>query len=838
MAEKVFRYISGDGGRAKVGRDGLPSNGMLPRGVADYIGEGGLGDGSGRNNALFRAAIQLRDEGWTAAEVEGKLMPVSMGAGLSQHESQSCIASAFKGTKREPAVGASGRWDGGHGGSGGRGYGAHGVTVEEKEILTPALQKVKAAIKKAGPVAVPAPRSDGGGLREYIEALFEPGDGIGLSRTAMSREGEAIILPEQPKGYQEMLDIADKAQARAEGDGLPAVDGQGIFVRINPFPLRGEFEDETDHEAGGDQGDPNEGGFVEKLRYSEENVAQYRHTLIEWDDCPKELQLGRLISSGLPLAAIIDSGGKSLHGIVRVDAENKQEYDERVQMIHALFEGTGLDSSCRNASRLSRLPDAARNRDVDVLDKESFKDPSRITWQRLISGPVGPESWRKFEAETGAGCFGEEFTFDDIMNFDPDNDPDALFKNRWLSKGGSLMLASGAGVGKSTLLTQLVIGWANPHRRDIHLGMEPLKPLKSAVLQVENDLGDVSEAFGGVVEGFKLNEAERDAVRDNVSFHRIVAVTSTEFLNELESFVALRQPDLVVLDPLSAFMSGDMMDASAVKDYLYLRLASIQARTGVLMVLIHHTGKPPKAQETAVEVSPTDLMYNALGSSLIQNYCRDVLMARRIVREENEAAVFALSACKRRRKAGFMTYTEDNLMEPAQPTDTLYMKHAEDGHARWIQCAKPEEAKGKGKSSREKAKSAMDGVGEASEAERAKLLGALSPGERKYLLNVIEGAGGLSFRPSTEELDEISAGLQKSRTSARRYFDTVMEAVSRGGLASLSTFVADVKDAPDIKLAEGIRTPAEWKAEYDQKMAEAVAKGVTYVDGRGDTKGG
>ena len=834
MAEKVFRYISGDGGRAKVGRDGLPSDGTLPRGVADYIGEGGLGDGSGRNNALFRAATQLRDEGWTAAEVEGKLMPVSMGAGLSQHESQSCIASAFKGTKREPAVGASGSY-GGHGGHGGRGYGAHGVTVEEKEILTPALQKVKAAIKKAGPVAVPAPRSDGGGLREYIEALFEPGDGIGLSRTAMSREGEAIILPEQPKGYQEMLDIADKAQARAEGDGLPAVDGQGIFVRINPIPLRGEFEDETDHEAGGD---PNESGFVEKLRYSEENVAQYRHTLIEWDDCPKELQLGRLISSGLPLAAIIDSGGKSLHGIVRVDAENKQEYDERVQMIHALFEGTGLDSSCRNASRLSRLPDAARSRDVDVLDKESFKDPSRITWQRLISGAVGPESWRKFEAETGAGCFGEEFTFDDIMNFDPDNDPDALFKNRWLSKGGSLMLASGAGVGKSTLLTQLVIGWANPHRRDIHLGMEPLKPLKSAVLQVENDLGDVNESFKGAVEGFKLNGAERDAVRENVSFHRIVAVTSTEFLNELESFVALRKPDLVVMDPLSAFIDGDIMDASAVKDYLYLRLASIQARTGVLMVLIHHTGKPPKAQETAVEVSPTDLMYNALGSSLIQNYCRDVLMARRIVREENEAAVFALSACKRRRKAGFMTYTEDNLMEPAQPTDTLYMKHAEDGHARWIQCAKPEEAKAKKKSSREKAKSAMDGVGEASEAERAKLLSALSPGERKHLLGVIDASGGLSFSPSNQQVNMLSRAIKKSPSTVRRCVKAIHGAIGRGGLADLPTFMADVADAPDIPLDEGVMTIDEWREERGQAMNEAVAKAVNFVDGRGDTKGG
>ena len=830
MGETVYRYVSGDGTRARLNRNGLPTDGQLPRGVADYIGEGGMGgDSGGRNNALFKASAQLRDEGWSEEEVANRLVPVAMGAGLSQFESESCVSSAFKGAKREPAMGASGRFDGGYGGSD---RGAHGVRVEEREILTPAMQKVKQSIKKAGPVAVPAPQTSGG-LKDYIEALFQPGDGIGLAHASHTREGDMIVVPDQPRGYAEMIRKAEEADAR--GDGLPAISGEGVYVRVNPFPLRGEFEDEAEGSEAS-ASDANEGGFVEKLRYNEDNVAEFRHTLIEWDDCSKELQLGRLIASGLPLAAIVDSGGKSLHGIVRVDAADKAEYDERVRMIHALFEDTGLDSSCKNASRLSRLPDAARSRDIDITDKASFTDPSRITFQRLISGPVGPESWRKFEAETGAGAFGEEFTFDDIMAFDPDNDPDALFENRWLSKGGSLMLASGAGVGKSTLLTQLAIGWANPHRREIHLGMTPLKPLKTAVLQVENDLGDVNEQFKGAVKGFKLDADECQAVRENVSFHRIVAVTSTEFLNELESFVALRKPDVVVLDPLSAFIDGDIMDATAVKDYLYLRLASIQARTGVLMVLVHHTGKPPKAQESSIEVSPTDLMYNALGSSLIQNYCRDVLMARRIAREENETAVFALSSCKRRRKAGFMTYTDDHLANPAEPTDTIYMQHAEDGHARWIQCAKPEDTSTKGRTSRKKAQEAIAGSGEASEAERAKLLNALSPAERKYFLEVIDAAGGLSCRPTTEEFDEMSAGLKKSRTSVRRYYDVVMEAISRGGLASLSTFIADVKDAPDISLPEGVRSPDEWRAEYEAKIEIAKASAVKYINAE-DHKG-
>jgi hypothetical protein len=79
-----------------------------------------------------------------------------------------------------------------------------------------------------------------------------------------------------------MIKMAEEADAR--GDGLPAVSGESVYVRINPFPLRGEFEDESD---GGDVSldDAGESGFVEKLRYSERNVAEFRHTLIEWDDC-------------------------------------------------------------------------------------------------------------------------------------------------------------------------------------------------------------------------------------------------------------------------------------------------------------------------------------------------------------------------------------------------------------------------------------------------------------------------------------------------------------------------------------------------------------------------
>ncbi len=110
------------------------------------------------------------------------------------------------------------------------------------------------------------------------------------------------------------------------------------------------------------------------------------------------------------------------------------------------------------------------------------------------------------------------------------------------------------------------------------------------------------------------------------------------------------------------------------------------------------------------------------------------------------------------------------------------------------------------------------------------MLGALSPSERKYLLSVIEAAGGLSFKPSNEQLNLLSRALHKSPSSVRRYVSLVNEAIGRGGIADLATFLDDVKDSPDISLDDGIPTPYDWGVEYKKNIEEAAAQAVKYVN--------
>src|SRR6266567_8862996 len=71
-----------------------------------------------------------------------------------------------------------------------------------------------------------------------------------------------------------------------------------------------------------------------------------------------------------------------------------------------------------------------------------------------------------------------------------DQDPDELLKPRFLSRGGGLLLCGPTGVGKSAYGLQCAMNWALAREC---LGITPARPLKSLLIQAENDDGDLAE---------------------------------------------------------------------------------------------------------------------------------------------------------------------------------------------------------------------------------------------------------------------------------------------------------------------------------------------------------
>jgi hypothetical protein len=99
---------------------------------------------------------------------------------------------------------------------------------------------------------------------------------------------------------------------------------------------------------------------VDGLGIGNANVAAYRFVLVEFDHIPLELQLSILAKFPMPIAAIITSGGRSVHAWVKINASNLADYEAQARKILDVLRCFDVDQNNKNPSRLSRLPGVTR----------------------------------------------------------------------------------------------------------------------------------------------------------------------------------------------------------------------------------------------------------------------------------------------------------------------------------------------------------------------------------------------------------------------------------------------------------------------------------------------
>ena len=109
-----------------------------------------------------------------------------------------------------------------------------------------------------------------------------------------------------------------------------------------------------------------------------ENISAYRHVLAEFDGGELDEQREALENSGFPISLIVTSGKRSMHGWIRVDAQNKEEWDTRRDEVFAKL---GCDPKNKDLARVSRCPGAMR-----IVDGTKVK-------QALVATHVGPGNW-------------------------------------------------------------------------------------------------------------------------------------------------------------------------------------------------------------------------------------------------------------------------------------------------------------------------------------------------------------------------------------------------------------------------------------------------------------
>ena len=198
-------------------------------------------------------------------------------------------------------------------------------------------------------------------ISRYLETLFEAGDNVGyVTECWQNRDGKYLPTAGCWDRTAGML-LADLQRYKGDfasvfGDTNPEC---GAWIRFNPLDGRGA---------------------------KNENVTEFRYALVESDAIPVEQQNGIMHDLKLPIAALVYSGGKSLHAIVRVDAGTYDEYRKRVEFLYSVCDKNGLkvDRQNRNPSRLSRMPGVIRNGRKQFLIETNTGFASWAEWKDYI----------------------------------------------------------------------------------------------------------------------------------------------------------------------------------------------------------------------------------------------------------------------------------------------------------------------------------------------------------------------------------------------------------------------------------------------------------------------
>ena len=477
---------------------------------------------------------------------------------------------------------------------------------------------------------------ESGPVDKFLATCFDVGDSINICRSIKDKDGR-----EKPDGAgenrtrEEWLEIF-------KGDGLKEWQGNavGVYVSINSNNGNGR---------------------------ASEHITKYRHCLVEFDESTLQEQWAIIKRSGLPTSSIIKSGSRSLHAWVEIRASNAKEFSERVAFIYKHLEHTKLDPANKDAGRLSRLPGAMRT--------------ATGLQQELVECGAPTLTYMEWQERTMNGDLPEPYNWDSLLSFQEAKDATQLLGKRWICRGGSALWVGSSGLGKSVLCLQAAITWATA---ESFFGINPHgEGLRSLIIQAENDEGDVAESIQGVFKALSLSDKQQGLVKDRVTIVRDCTSTGEKFVDRVRRLVEKHKPNLVWVDPLLAFIGGDLSNQETAGGFLRNLLNPLSLSAGFAWMLIHHTPKPVRE---GVGYQGADKAYSGFGSSELTNWARSVLTLAPCGEDAEGRRIYRLEVTKRGKRSNLCRkgIIAENSVQPF-----VNLRHGDIGLA-WIEAGEPE----------------------------------------------------------------------------------------------------------------------------------------------------
>lgn len=406
---------------------------------------------------------------------------------------------------------------------------------------------------------IPDPAADWkpGDMIRYLEAMFEPDERVGLVIDAWKND-EGKWLPKKGVWDKTRAELVTALQLKRDDIGSVIGDVEpecGAWVRINPLDGEGA---------------------------KDANVTAFRHALIEADDQDLGKQLALIRELRLPCSAIVHSGGKSIHALVRVDAADATDYRRRVDRLYDVCEKSGLkvDSANRNPSRLSRLPGVAR----------------RGRPQYMIEGRCGVstfEDWQAFVDDMHDHLPDPE-TLASVWDNLPPLAPEII--SGLLRQGHKMLLAGPSKAAKSFGLIELCIAIAEGGK---WMGWD-CQQGPVMYVNLELDRPSCLHRFKGVYEAMGIEP--KHLVDIEIWNLRGAAVPLDKLAPKLIRRAQKRKFIAVVIDPIYKILTGDENSAEEMANFCN-QFDRIATTLGAATIYAHHHSKGSQGGKRAIDRS-------------------------------------------------------------------------------------------------------------------------------------------------------------------------------------------------------------------------------------------
>ena len=398
-------------------------------------------------------------------------------------------------------------------------------------------------------------------------------------------ESHDLALPEQ---WDPVDQLRRYLQALFEQDEHVAYVTESFMADDRRRPTRGCWDRTAGQliaeldTCGGDIGkvvgdcDPEVGAWicfnpVDGTGRKDANITDYRYALVECDNMDLGRQQAIIKQLELPCAALVYSGGKSVHAIVKVDAPDYTEYRKRVDYLYAACQKNGLtlDQQNRNPSRLSRMPGILRGSQRQTLLETNI---GKSCW----------DEWRDWlEAET------DELPETESLADDWDDLPplaDALITGV-LRKGHKMLLAGPSKAGKSFALIELCIAIAEGTP---WLGRFSCAQGKVLYINLELDRASCLHRFKDVYTALGLPPQNLRNI--DIWNLRGASVPMDKLAPKLIRRAGKKGYTAVILDPIYKVITGDENSADQMANFCN-QFDKVCTELGCATIYCHHHSK-------------------------------------------------------------------------------------------------------------------------------------------------------------------------------------------------------------------------------------------------------